>query len=219
MHKIFIGYEPREHKAYQLAHASILACTSEPVLITPLVLEHIPFLTRPIERRGNQMWCPISDAPMATEFAISRFSVPFLQKSGWALFIDCDFIAVGDIADLFWLKDERYALQVVKHDYTPSEGLKMDGQIQTVYSRKNWSSAMLWNLDHPAHKKLTIEMLNTLPGRDLHRFCWLDDDEIGELPKAWNTLVGVDTKEQTADARFLHFTLGAHGLIDSTLKS
>jgi hypothetical protein len=219
MHKIFIGYEPREHKAYQLAHASILACTSEPVLITPLVLEHIPFLTRPIERRGNQMWCPISDAPMATEFAISRFSVPFLQKSGWALFIDCDFIAVGDIADLFWLKDERYALQVVKHDYTPSEGIKMDNQIQTVYSRKNWSSAILWNLDHPAHKKLTIEMLNTLPGRDLHRFCWLNDDEIGELPKAWNTLVGVDTKEQTADARFLHFTLGAHGLIDSTLKS
>jgi hypothetical protein len=214
MHKIFVGYEPREHKAYQLAHASILATTSEPVLITPLVLEHLPFLTRPIERRGNQMWCPISDAPMSTEFAISRFCVPILQKSGWALFIDCDFVSVGDVSKLFELADKKYALMVVKHDYTPSEGLKMDGQVQTVYSRKNWSSAMLWNLDHPAHERLTIEMLNTLPGRDLHRFCWLEDSEIGELPKQYNTLVGVDTKEQTANARLLHFTLGAHGLID-----
>jgi hypothetical protein len=214
MHKIFIGYEPREHKAYQLAHASILATTSEPVLITPIVLEHLPFLTRPIERRGNQMWCPISDAPMSTEFAISRFAVPFLQKSGWALFIDCDFVSVGDISELFNLADNKYALMVVKHDYTPSEGLKMDGQVQTAYSRKNWSSAMLWNLDHPSNKKLTIEMLNTLPGRDLHRFCWLEDSEIGEIPKQYNTLVGVDTKEQTANARLLHFTLGLNGLID-----
>jgi hypothetical protein len=214
MNKIFIGYEPREHKAYQLAHASILATTSEPVLITPLVLEHLPFLTRPIERRGNQMWCPISDAPMSTEFAISRFAVPFLQRSGWALFIDCDFVSVGDISELFALADNKYALMVVKHDYTPSEGLKMDGQVQTAYSRKNWSSAMLWNLDHPSNKKLTIEMLNTLPGRDLHRFCWLEDSEIGEIPKQYNTLVGVDTKEQTANARLLHFTLGLNGLID-----
>jgi hypothetical protein len=214
MNKIFIGYEPREHKAYQLAHASILATTSEPVLITPIVLEHLPFLTRPIERRGNQMWCPISDAPMSTEFAISRFAVPFLQKSGWALFIDCDFVSVGDISELFNLADNKYALMVVKHDYTPSEGLKMDGQVQTAYSRKNWSSAMLWNLDHPSNKKLTIEMLNTLPGRDLHRFCWLEDSEIGEIPKQYNTLVGVDTKEQTANARLLHFTLGLNGLID-----
>jgi hypothetical protein len=213
-HRIFVGFDPRELKAYQLAHASILACTSDPVLITPLVLEHLPFLTRPIERKGNQMWCPISDAPMSTEFAISRFAIPFLQKSGWALFIDCDFVAVGDISELFALADDKYALMVVKHDHEGSEGIKMDGQIQTVYSRKNWSSCVLWNLDHPAHKKLTIEMLNTLPGRNLHRFCWLEDDEIGELPKAWNTLVGVDSKEQTADARLLHFTLGAHGLIE-----
>jgi hypothetical protein len=216
MNRIFIGYEPREHKAYQLAHASILATTSEPVLITPLVLEHLPFLTRPIERRGNQMWCPISDAPMSTEFAISRFAVPFLQKSGWALFIDCDFISVGDISELFELADNKYALMVVKHDYTPSEGLKMDGQVQTAYPRKNESSMMLVNTDHPANKRLTLEMLNTLPGRDLHRFCWLEDSEIGEIPKQWNTLVGVDTKEQTANARLLHFTLGAHGLIDPT---
>jgi hypothetical protein len=214
MHKIFVGYEPREHKAYQLAHASILATTSEPVLITPLVLEHLPFLTRPIERRGNQMWCPISDAPMSTEFAISRFCVPILQKSGWALFIDCDFVSVGDVSKLFELADKKYALMVVKHDYTPSEGLKMDGQVQTAYSRKNWSSAMLWNLDHPSNKRLTIEMLNTLPGRDLHRFCWLEDHEIGELSKSWNTLVGEYNKEDTANARLLHFTLGMHGLID-----
>lgn len=214
MLKIFIGYEPREHKAYQLAHASILATTSEPVLITPLVLEHLPFLTRPIERRGNQMWCPISDAPMSTEFANSRFAIPMLQKSGWALFIDCDFVAVGDVSELFELADDRYAIMVVKHAQEATEATKMDNQIQTNYGRKNWSSCALWNLNHPANKRLTVEMLNTLPGRDLHRFCWLEDHEIGELPKAWNTLVGINSKEQTADARFLHFTLGMGGLID-----
>jgi hypothetical protein len=49
---------------------------------------------------------------------------------------------------------------------------------------------MLFNCDHPSNKKLTVEMINTLPGRDLHRFCWLEDDEIGELDPGWNWLVG-----------------------------
>ena len=82
----------------------------------------------------------------------------------------------------------------------------MDGQIQTFYARKNWSSVVLWNLDHPGNKRLTLEHLNTKPGRDLHAFKWLSDDEIGELPVEWNWLVGV--YEPNDQAKLLHFTLG-----------
>lgn len=151
---------------------------------------------------------------MSTEFAISRFAIPLLQRSGWALFIDCDFVAIADVADLFALANDKYAVMCVKHEHVPLEAIKMDDQLQTVYARKNWSSCVLWNLEHPGNRRLTIEMLNTLPGRDLHAFCWLLDSEIGDLPKHWNTLAGVDSKEETAEARFLHFTLGEKGLLN-----
>ena len=146
---------------------------------------------------------------MSTEFAISRFCVPFIQTKGWALFMDSDIVCLTDINKLFELADDRYAVMVVKHDYTPSESLKMDGQIQTVYNRKNWSSVMLFNTSHPSHLKLkSVDRINKLPGRELHRFCWLEDDEIGSLPKEWNHLVGVDPIEEASKAKILHFTLG-----------
>lgn len=210
---VFIGYDPREHVAYQTAQASIMAAASCPVLIVPLVLEYLPFITRPIEQRDGRMWCPISDAPMSTQFAISRFAVRFLQREGWALFVDCDVMAVGDIAKLFALADDRYAVMTVKHNHVPKEATKMDDQIQTSYPRKNWSSVVLWNCSHAANQRLTLEALNTWPGRDLHAFKWLDDSEIGELPKEWNCLVGVASPEETAAARLLHFTLGQPGLM------
>lgn len=82
----------------------------------------------------------------------------------------------------------------------------MDGQSQTAYPRKNWSSLMLVNCDHPANEALTLDTINELPGRDLHAFCWLTDDLIGELPAEWNHLVGVQPDNQ--DAKVLHYTLG-----------
>ena len=163
-------------------------------------------LTRPIEMKEGKMWCPISKAPMATEFAISRFCVPFLTK-GWALFMDSDMLVQEDISKLFELRDDRYAVQVVKHKQESGAATKMDGQVQTYYNRKNWSSVVLWNCDHPANKKLTIEMVNSLPGRDLHAFSWLKDEEIGELPSEWNYLVGINTGDHTK-AKNLHYTLG-----------
>ena len=82
----------------------------------------------------------------------------------------------------------------------------MDGQIQTIYARKNWSSVMAFNCNHPSNKALTVEMVNTLPGRDLHRFCWLQDDEIGELEPEWNYLVGhTKTKDEP---KIVHWTDG-----------
>jgi lipopolysaccharide biosynthesis glycosyltransferase len=173
-----------------------------------LQLEHLnDYLTRPIEIKDGRMWCPISEAPMATEFAISRFCVPFLQKKGWALFVDCDIVCLADIAELFALADEKYAVMVVKHQHTPRNAVKMDNQIQTSYARKNWSSVVLWNCDHPANKRLTLEKLNFSPGRDLHAFNWLKDDEIGELNYGWNCLVGIDDPDAVR-VGILHYTLG-----------
>jgi lipopolysaccharide biosynthesis glycosyltransferase len=156
--------------------------------------------------RDGQLWDVISDAPMATEFANSRFLVPHLAKGGWAVFLDADMLARADLAHLFNLGDKRYAVQVVKHEYAPTAQTKMDGQLQTVYPRKNWSSLMLFNCDHPANRRLTIEMVNTLPGRDLHAFCWLDKSEIGALPPEWNWLAGHSSPE--IDPALVHYTTG-----------
>jgi hypothetical protein len=82
----------------------------------------------------------------------------------------------------------------------------MDGQLQTRYARKNWSSFCIFNCDHPANKKLTLEAINTLPGRDLHAFCWLGDEEIGELDASWNFLVGDTDPKISPDV--IHFTCG-----------
>jgi lipopolysaccharide biosynthesis glycosyltransferase len=183
------------------------------ILITPLYLPHIKnYLNRPIERRGNQLWCPISDAPMSTEFAISRFAVPHIQREGWALFMDSDIVCLADINELFDLADDRFAVMVVKHGQKHEDGIKMDGQMQTVYARKNWSSVMLFQCDHPANRRLTADALNTWPGRDLHAFKWLDDDLIGSLPKEWNHLVDVDPLAEMSQAKILHYTLGCPAL-------
>lgn len=208
MHNVFLGWDPREQQAYDVARRSILRRTKSDVAIMPIKLSELgDLLTRPIEQRDGRLWCPISQAPMATEFAISRFAVPFLQKTGWALFADCDILCLSDIAELFALADPNYAVQVVQHDYKPSETIKMDNQLQTRYKRKNWSSVVLWNCDHPAHSGLSVVELNTWPGRDLHAFFWLEDHQIGALPIKWNYLIGVYPYPAHRDG-ILHFTLG-----------
>jgi len=207
--KIFLGWDSREANAYDVARYSIIHNSKYPdIRVIPIELKNLgELLTRPIERREGKLWCPISQAYMATEFAISRFCVPFLAKKGWALFADADIVCQADIQKLFALRDKKYAVMVVKHKQETGTAVKMDGQVQTYYSRKNWSSVVLWNCDHPSNQKLTAEMLNTLPGRDLHAFCWLADDEIGELPREWNYLVGIDTYP-ISTAKIIHYTLG-----------
>jgi hypothetical protein len=212
---VFIGYDLREPEAYAVAEHSLRSRASVPVNVVPLKLGEPPvssWLDRPIERRGGQMWCPISAAPMATEFAISRFGVVWSESvtgEGWSLFCDCDVLFRADVAELFALADDRFAVMCVKHEQKVEVGaVKMDGQQQTSYGRKNWSSVMLVNADHPGNRRLTHRMLNTLPGRDLHRFCWLADDEIGALPGEWNHLVGVNDAAGMEGAKLLHLTLG-----------
>lgn len=207
MLRIFLGYDSREDVPYAVAEQSIRAHASAPVSIEPIRLATLQaqgWYTRPIERRDGRLFDPISEAPMSTEHAIARFFVPHLVEfQGWALSADCDILCRTDIASLFALADPRFAVMVVKHQHDPAEVAKMDGQIQTAYARKNWSSVILWHCAHPAHRALTREVLNSWPGRDLHAFRWLADDEIGTLPGQWNHLVNVDP-----NPALVHFTLG-----------
>jgi lipopolysaccharide biosynthesis glycosyltransferase len=195
MINVFIGYDPREAIAFSVLAHSIEARSSEPVSITPLRLSQLKkVLTR--ERHPLQ----------STDFSFSRFLVPYLSGySGWSVFMDCDMLVRDDIANLWQLCDERYAVMVVKHDHVPKETVKFLGEPQSKYEKKNWSSVMLFNNERC--RALTPQYVNTASGLELHQFKWLADDaQIGALPDRWNHLVGYNAPRK--DAALVHYTLG-----------
>ena len=197
--KVFVGYDPREDIAYQVCKHSILSKQPD-AEVHPLVqkdLRKAGWYTRPV------------DALASTEFTFTRFLVPELAGfKGWALFMDCDMILTTDIKELFDQADDRYAVMCVQHDYKVKEGFKMDGQKQTIYPRKNWSSVVLFNCAHPSNARLTQDMVNDpeLNGAYFHRFSWLKDEEIGALDHTWNYLVGVYDDIETP--KLIHYTEG-----------
>lgn len=204
---IFIGYDRREQAAYDVAVKSLRRFQPD-VAYLPLQLDRLAavgLLRRPMDMRG-QMYDLPSNAHCATEFAISRFLVPILCQSGWALFVDADVVFLADPGELFALADPEKAVMVVKHHNGHVAGTKMDGQTQVLYPRKNWSSVVLWHCDHPANRRLSLQDVNERPGRDLHAFYWLNDSEIGELPAEWNVLVNVQAMPEKP--KLLHYTLG-----------
>lgn len=203
--QVYLGYDHREHEAYEVARKTL--GQHSPITPIPLnsdVLAAKGLLRRPVDTRGQAYDLP-SNAPCSTEFAISRFLVPILCQRGWALFADSDVVFLADPRELLTIADPEKAVMVVKHDHQGG-GEKMDGQVQTTYPRKNWSSVMLFNCDHPGNRRLALQDVNERPGRDLHAFYWLADSEIGELPAAWNWLVNVS--DQPAAPKIAHFTLG-----------
>lgn len=208
MNSVWIGWDPREAAAFAVARSSVEKYALRHWPVYGVVLSHLKragLYTRPMERwvgkrvgAGGKVyhsteegwWDVISEAPMSTEHANARFLVPHLARWGWALFMDGDMMVRDNLAPLFASLDKKYAVYCVKHRFDPPEGVKMDGQAQTQYPRKNWTSFLIWNCDHAANKVVTPEMVNVLPGRDLHRLCWLEDELIGELGPEWNYLVG-----------------------------
>jgi len=193
--RIFIGFDPREAVAYSVLAHSIQARASVPVAIAPLALSQLGHvLTR--ERHALQ----------STDFSFSRFLTPYLSGyAGWSLFMDCDMLMRDDVAKLWDLRDERYAVQVVKHDHKPRETTKFLGAAQTAYAKKNWSSVMLFN--NARCRALTPDYVNSASGLELHQFRWLESDAlIGELPHRWNYLVGYDAPSE--DISLAHYTLG-----------
>lgn len=206
---IWIGWDHREPYSFEVFRSSLERRASVALHIRPLMQQSLRYdglYTREHIVKDGQAWDTISGAPMSTDFAITRFLVPHLQKSGWCLFAEPDMLCLADIAELFALADDKYAVMCVQHEYKSVAKRKMGGQRQVPYARKNWSSVMLINASHEANKRLTVEMVNTLPGRDLHRLCWLDDSEIGALPAEWNYLVGEPMPKVAP--KILHYTLG-----------
>lgn len=208
--RVYIGHDAREQAAFDVARktAESFGCTVIPLYEDRLRMSGI--LTRPLDRRGPRMFDLNSNANQSTEFAISRFTVPLLAHSGWALFADADTVFFRDPHELKKFADTAYAVMVVKRAMVQVDGIKMDGQKQTAYPRKNWSSIAYYNADHPAWARLNLTTINQWPGRDLHAYKFLADEEIGCLPSAWNHLVGVD--EPRSDPAIIHYTNGTPNL-------
>lgn len=215
---IFIGWSPEEMRAWNIAQASIRRHAEgwrEIHRISRLELEAKQLYTRATHVRGDKRWDVVSEAPMTTDHAIARFFVPLLcQYKGWAVFMDGDVMLRRNLDELIAFADPAYAVMCVQHDYEQLSPwtTKKDGQPQVQYKRKNWSSVMLFNCAHLANRQLHAGYLNTTPGRDLHRFAWLDDREIGALPSMWNYLVNVSAPQD--DPALVHFTLGTPDLRD-----
>lgn len=194
MINLYVGYDEREAIAYHVFCHSVIKNTSIPVKITPLVLSQLKEFNETHQDRSN-------------DFVYSRFLTPYLNEfDGWAIFADGDMICQADLKELKGMADPNKALMVVKHDYQTKASIKYLGNINENYPRKNWSSVILWNCSHPKHKILTPEFVSNQTGKFLHRFSWLDDNDIGELPVEWNWLAC--EYEKNTDAKLIHYTLG-----------
>ena len=207
MIRVFIGYDTVEAVAFSVLAHSIQVRASHPVSITPLMLSQLDgVLTR--ERHPLQ----------STDFSFSRFLVPHLcGYEGWAIFMDCDMAVRDDIARLWELRNENYAVQVVKHRHVPTEETKFLNQPQSKYEKKNWSSVIVYN--NPRCRALTPDYVNSASGLELHQFKWLGDDAlIGEIPHRWNHLVDYDPEVPPAEVSLFHYTTGGRAITEFCVR-
>lgn len=196
MIRVFIGFDTKEEVAYHVLSSSIMRRTSEPVEIIPIMLSSLKGI---FNRERNLL--------QSTEFSFSRFLAPYLSGfEGWSIFMDCDMLMLDDIANLWALRDDKYAVMCVHHDHVPKTEQKFLNQTQSKYERKNWSSVML--LNNAKCKVLTPQYVKSATGLDLHRFKWLQDSEVGEIPQRWNHLVDYNPSLEIKDISNLHFTEG-----------
>ena len=198
---VFIGYDPLEDAAAKMMARSIRCRTDMKGLkIIPIIRDQLlayNIFNRPLDKNGS------------TQFSITRFLVPHLMGfEGVGIFFDCDMLITRDIKEMFDLYDAQYAVQCVKHKYEPCSDIKMGGKPQTVYPRKNWSSVVIYNCGHPSNRKMTSEFVETANPKYLHRFEWLEDDEIGGIPAEFNFLVEEHEKPNILPFN-IHHTLGA----------
>ena len=197
--KIYVGYDSREDIAWQVCRHSLLRHADPALEVYPLkltTLRELGLYTRAADKAS-------------TEFSLTRFLSPYLAAhEGWTLFVDCDVLFTTDVRKVLAHASRDKAVYVVQHDYTPAVAMKMDGQHQTSYPRKNWSSFMLFNNAHPAVKALTPEIVNNATPAFLHRLQWVADDSlIGALPLGWNFLEGeYPMPAETPNA--IHYTNG-----------
>lgn len=191
---IVVGFDQRESIAYHVFCQSIIDQSSMPIQFLPLA-ENTLNKYKEVHTDGSN------------KFIYSRFLTPYLMDfSGWAIFADGDMVCQADISELWSLRDETKAVQVVKHDYKTKAAKKYLGNKNEDYPKKNWSSLILWNCSHPANSILTPEFIQSQPGSYLHRFSWIEDDLIGGLDAEWNWLA-IEYPENH-NAKLIHYTLG-----------
>lgn len=199
MKKVFIGHTSYQDILFKVGENSIKR-RSDNIECYPIkqdALRELSIYKREHDKLGT------------TEFSLTRFLTPWLAGyKDWVLFIDNDVIALSDLNDLFDLADDKYAVMCAKHDYKPDTKTKLDNQQQSLYPRKNWSSVVLWNCDHPKNKLVTPELVNSETPMFLHRFQWLEDHEIGEFSHEWNWLVDWYEEPTDGSPKILHYTEG-----------
>ena len=198
--KIFVGYDSREDIAWQVCRHSLLRHSDGDLTVIPLrqsVLRELGLYTRS------------PDSGASTEFSLTRFLTPYLAaQHGWVLFCDCDFLFTADVRQVFEGLDPEKAVYCVQHEYTPAHLVKMDGKKQAVYPRKNWSSMMIFNCDHPDVRALTPAVVNSVSPAYLHRFEWIEDQShVGSLELDWNFLEG-EYPMPHRTPRVIHYTNG-----------
>lgn len=194
--RVFIGYDQREAIAYHVCCQSILSRARAPVAFYPLALNL--FSSDYLETHTDG----------SNAFIYSRFLIPWLCNfQGRAIYIDSDVLVRGDIWEL-WDKSPQMFVgaSVVKHDYQTKHPTKYLGARNDDYPRKNWSSVIVWNCNYFPNRVLSPEFVAKQAGSYLHRFSWLKDNQIGDLPVEWNKLVS--EQELSDEDRLRHFTIG-----------
>ena len=198
---VYVGFDPREEAGTHAFASSLLHRSSWPVSVVPL---HLPMFRSFYSAGGRDG---------SNAFTYTRFLIPYLQGwKGWAIYCDgADMLMRADIADLWDLRDEYKAVQVVQHDYRTKHPRKYVGTpmeaVNEDYPRKQWSSVMLINCASYQWRKLTPESVARMSGSELHRFAFLSEDRIGSIPVEWNWLA--DEFGENPDAKLIHWTAGS----------
>src|SRR5678809_320574 len=184
---LFVGYDHKEAVAYSVFCHSVLARTKAEVAFIPLTGEKV---------QGS-----------SNRFNAVRFEIAErLGFKGWGIWADGDMLCRADIQELWDLRERDCDVMVVKHEYSTKHPIKFLGQENHDYPRKNWSSLMLVNAGNYPWRKITKDYIAQAKPSHLHRFEFLKDERIGDLPKEWNWLVG--EYEHNQQAKLAHFTIG-----------
>ena len=210
---IFIGYEEREHDAYEVCKFSIEYQNRRRKETGTWTWDDHPDIIQ-LRSKSIPEYNRNHGEPQSTDFTFTRFWVPYMcDFKGFSMFVDCDFLFLSSPYELVNEIDTSKAVSVVQHpEYIPLGDIKMDGISQHRSFRKNWASLMIFNNEHPKNQILKPDYLNDhLPGLDFHHLKWLDDDDIGSLPMEWNCL---DQYYHLADPKAIHYTEGGPWFVD-----
>ena len=220
---IFIGYDEREHEVFKVAEHTIKKHTkSINVVVHKLhhkeLREQGLFTRRWMTQRNGQMVCLEDNKPFSTQFSHSRFLVPELwrrlkdtNKDDFVMFVDCDFVFKEDLGVLLHeikSSNQNAPVYAVKHNYKPTSETKMDNVEQSQYNGKLWSAMVVYDMSHKANESLIPRVVNSVTGRYLHTFGWLDSLEmVGEIDEKWH-FVPNHSEPRVNKPCAIHFTEG-----------